>query len=321
VWHQIALSKSGTNVATYADGALLASGSTRPGQDVASHKLFIGSNGNSLDHSGEPFQGLISDVRVYEVALSAGEVAELYQFENGQAGPSPAAATAQVVNGFVVGATVTAGGSGYTNPPDVSILGGGGAGATAVAVISNGVVSAITIEATGSGYTSEPSIVIAPPPYPPIEATGVAEVINGFVAGVTITGDGYGYGTNVPPVSFLGGDGSDAAGFATVQNGYVTAVTMTSTGSNYLTAPLVLIAAPPGVPSLGISRVTSAPAATVKIDLTLIPGYTYEFQTSTDGLTWSINGSAFLATNSAMSQLFNISTNVQLFELKQVSNR
>ena len=65
--------------------------------------------------------------------------------------PAQAFATAQVVNGFVVGAAVTSGGSGYVTSPAISIVGGGGAGATAVSHISGGVVTGISITEAGIG--------------------------------------------------------------------------------------------------------------------------------------------------------------------------
>ncbi len=79
--------------------------------------------------------------------------------------PSQAYATAQVVNGFVVGATVTSGGSGYGSNAVVTILSeGSGSNATAVATISAGVVTGITITSAGVGYFNVPAVVIAPPP-------------------------------------------------------------------------------------------------------------------------------------------------------------
>ncbi len=77
--------------------------------------------------------------------------------------PYSATATAQLSYGFVVGASITSGGSGYASAPAVSIVGGGGSGASATATVSNGVVTAINIINTGSGYTSLPTIIIAPP--------------------------------------------------------------------------------------------------------------------------------------------------------------
>ena len=78
--------------------------------------------------------------------------------------PSQAYATAQVVNGFVVGATVTNGGSGYGSEVVVTILSnGGGSNAAAVATVSGGTVTGITITSAGTGYTNAPTIIIAPP--------------------------------------------------------------------------------------------------------------------------------------------------------------
>lgn len=78
--------------------------------------------------------------------------------------PAQAFATPQVVNGFVVGATVTVGGSGYVTPPDVNIYGDVGSNATAVASVSGGAVTNISITDAGIGYTNFVEVQIAPPP-------------------------------------------------------------------------------------------------------------------------------------------------------------
>ena len=85
--------------------------------------------------------------------------------------PAQAFATAQVVNGFVVGATVTSGGSGYVTSPAVTIVGGGGTNATAVSHLSGGVVTSITITDAGIGYTNTPTVRIAPPPAAAVSPT------------------------------------------------------------------------------------------------------------------------------------------------------
>lgn len=74
-----------------------------------------------------------------------------------------AGAVAQIYNGFVYGANVTNGGSGYTTAPQVQFSGGGGAGAAASAVVSNGMVAAVNVSSTGLGYTNPPAIQIDPP--------------------------------------------------------------------------------------------------------------------------------------------------------------
>lgn len=76
-----------------------------------------------------------------------------------------ATATLNIVSGFVVGATITDGGSGYTSVPAVTIT-GNGTGATATATLTGGVVSEITINSAGSGYTGSPTISIDPPVIP-----------------------------------------------------------------------------------------------------------------------------------------------------------
>jgi hypothetical protein len=56
---------------------------------------------------------------------------------------------------------VTAGGSGYSSPPNVTISGGGGDGATATAVISGGVVTAVNLVNPGYGYTGTPNLTFS----------------------------------------------------------------------------------------------------------------------------------------------------------------
>jgi len=74
-----------------------------------------------------------------------------------------AGACAQMLAGFIYGAVVTNGGSGYTLVPQVRIVGGGGSGAGGYAAVSNGMVAAITMTNAGSGYTSLPAVQIDPP--------------------------------------------------------------------------------------------------------------------------------------------------------------
>ena len=63
---------------------------------------------------------------------------------------------------YVASITVTAGGSGYTSAPTISISGGGGTGATAVATVNeiSGIVTEIKVTNIGSGYTSTPTVTI-----------------------------------------------------------------------------------------------------------------------------------------------------------------
>ncbi len=112
------------------------------------------------------FKGSMDDVRIYNRALTSNEVVQLYAANEGPCFPHAAAATPIMFNGFVVGATVTDGGCGYTNAPTVTILGGGGSGATATATVSNGMVTAVSITGAGCCYTNEPRFTFSSPPFP-----------------------------------------------------------------------------------------------------------------------------------------------------------
>jgi hypothetical protein len=65
--------------------------------------------------------------------------------------------------GQLLGVTVTAGGTGYTNGAAVAatISGGGGTGATATALVVGGVIQSITVTNPGAGYTSDPTVTVA----------------------------------------------------------------------------------------------------------------------------------------------------------------
>jgi len=93
--------------------------------------------------------------------------------------PHRATATAQVVNGFIVGITITDPGCGYTNtsPPAVIFRDSTGTGATATAIVNNdGTVERIQIDTNGHDYTDSVRVLIAPPPFLPTLTIGVSRV-------------------------------------------------------------------------------------------------------------------------------------------------
>ena len=114
------------------------------------------------------FQGDIDDVRIYNRALSESEVKAIRAYDL-QCTPHQAKATLQIVNGFIVSATITDPGCGYSSPPIILIKSSTGAGATASATIADGSVSGITMISAGSGYSEAdpPEILIASPPFEP----------------------------------------------------------------------------------------------------------------------------------------------------------
>jgi hypothetical protein len=77
---------------------------------------------------------------------------------------SQATATAHLTGAFVTSCTIVLPGNGYTTPPTVTFVGGGGSNATATAMVSGGAVTNITISNPGAGYTSAPNVLIGPPP-------------------------------------------------------------------------------------------------------------------------------------------------------------
>ncbi len=226
--------------------------------------------------------------------------------------PRVATAVPQIINGFIVGIEIADGGSGYTNAPNITFIDPSGSGASAQAFISNGIVRNISILSPGHAYSPETRILIDEPPFPPVQAKGLATWMNGSVISVTLTDGGHGYGDAPPPVYFLGGGGSGATGFASVSNGIVTGITMTHGGGGYTAAPKVLIAAPPGYPSLSVA------ISQVRVAMTLPVGYNYQLQATTDmGKFWSNIGSPFLATNSPVTEILDVTLDQQLFRVVQ----
>jgi hypothetical protein len=189
-----------------------------------------------------------------------------------------ATASAVLENDFVVGATLTDGGYGYSNTPSVKIIGGGGSGAQAVAVVSNGVVIGVDVLNAGSGYTNTPLVVIDPPFIPnpvldiapmsgllfsnltvggvyqlqqsvewywtnqPGNFTAANSVYTQIVSGRINRGD---YRLALSPVP------AQAFAVADVDNGFVVGATITTGGSGYVTNPAVSIVSNDGGTNAG----------------------------------------------------------------------
>jgi autotransporter-associated beta strand protein len=90
---------------------------------------------------------------------------------------------------------VTAGGTGYTSAPTVTISGGGGTGATAIANESGGVVTSITITDPGEGYWGAPSISLAGTDTTAATVTANSDNFTAVGAQAILPGSGY---TSVP---------------------------------------------------------------------------------------------------------------------------
>jgi hypothetical protein len=151
---------------------------------------------------------------------------------------SGATAHATISGGPVSGIVLDNSGSGYTSPPNVTIVGGGGSGATAAATLTNGVVTDIVITNPGSGYISPPTVTIVGGGGG--GATAHAIIAGGPVSDIVLDGGGSGY-VSPPTVKIVGGSGAGATATATVTNGVVTGIAITSPGSGYTSPTTVTL--------------------------------------------------------------------------------
>ena len=99
---------------------------------------------------------------------------------------------------------LTNAGAGYTQAPDINIVGGGGSGAIATCTIEKtqkGVIS-FTVTGDGTGYTSTPTVTVQGPPGAGTTAIGEA-VINtsNKLQSIRVKNPGIGYGVTAPTVT------------------------------------------------------------------------------------------------------------------------
>ena len=148
---------------------------------------------------------------------------------------------------------LSAGGTGYTSAPSVTIGAPslGGVQATATAALSNGITIAITT--AGTGYSTAPTITIAPPPPGGVQAIATATVSGGLITAITITNHGYGYLT-APAIVVSGGGGTGGVLTATL-TGRVRTVTVTEAGTDYASAPSISFSGGSGTGATATSTV------------------------------------------------------------------
>jgi hypothetical protein len=89
-------------------------------------------------------------------------------------------------------------GFGYTVPPGIRFIGGGGSGASAVATIADGIVGVITVTNAGSGYTVAPNITFSGIATQSAEAIPVMSS-SGSILSIRLTNAGMGY-TQIPTI-------------------------------------------------------------------------------------------------------------------------
>ena len=103
-------------------------------------------------------------------------------------------------------------GAGYTTPPSVQFIGGGGAGAAATAVINTGVVGLATITNAGAGYTVNPTITISGISTVSAAATAIVSAA-GTISAIHFTNSGAGY-TVAPTITIANPDLDSTGDFA-----------------------------------------------------------------------------------------------------------
>jgi hypothetical protein len=288
-WTHLAATFEAGTYSFYINGQLVATSTNMTLGQTNDAPLEIGQSGTC-----ELFGGLLDEVSIYNRALSASEIAAIYSA--GSAGkcrlPRVATASAVLTYGFVVAATLTDGGYGYTNTPTVKIIGGGGSGAQAVAVVSNGVVIAVNFLDAGSGYTNAPLVVIDPP-FIPNPVLGIAPVSFLAFSNLTLGGvyqlqqSAAWYWSN-QPVSFtatnalytqmvegvasvgdyrLALNPVPAQAFATAQvdYGFVVLATVTSSGSGYVASPAVTIIGGGGSNATAVANLSGGVVTSITI--------------------------------------------------------
>jgi hypothetical protein len=128
---------------------------------------------------------------------------------------------------------VQSAGTGYVNPPLITITGGGGVGAAATATINAGTVSQIVITQSGSGYTSTPAVSLTTG----AGAQAQAQLQPTGVGAISVTDAGSTF-TDVPQV-VLNSRGIDATAHSVTLK--VVGTQLINGGVNYSQGDLLLV--------------------------------------------------------------------------------
>jgi len=125
-------------------------------------------------------------------------------------------------------------GFGYTTPPSVSFVGGGGQGAKATAVIGNGIVGIITITNGGYGYESPPVVTFSEPGSASTATATLTANINssGFVTSISIN-DQQGFFDNDREFSFPNPILTTALLSPTINQTIISNISITNPGAGY----------------------------------------------------------------------------------------
>jgi FtsP/CotA-like multicopper oxidase with cupredoxin domain len=170
-------------------------------------------------------------------------------------------------NGALTNLTITSGGAGYTLPPNVSFIGGGGTGATATATLATRSVASLTLTNGGSNYSTAPAVTLSGGG---TGALATATLAPRSVASIAVTNGGSGY-TSAPTVSIslpTAPGGVRATAIATVQTTgqrRITSITVTNPGSGYTSVPTVTFSGGGGSGAAATATLTLAAVASLTL--------------------------------------------------------
>ena len=205
-----------------------------------------------------------------------------------------AAAAVDNTTGQVTGVSVQINGSGYNNPPIVTIAGPPPAQlGTATASLSGDAVGGVQLQIQGSNYFSAPQITFDPPQTGNDVALATATVSGGIITGLSLTHGGSGYSTTPHVTIAAPPQVATATATAQVTGGQVTSITINPAGggAGYLSPPVVTVN-PAG------SMDTFLYGATLSADAFSVQGISYAaLQSNTNIVYGSIARDALAAIN------------------------
>lgn len=141
---------------------------------------------------------------------------------------------------YVASVTVINQGSGYTSAPTINFTGGGGSGAFASATLGNGVISEVNLTNPGSGYTAPPNVILSLGGGSAINLGNItATVAAGEITGLTIDNAGQGYTFPSSANIAISTSINTATAAANLTSAQVVAVNVTNPGAGYTVAPIV----------------------------------------------------------------------------------
>ena len=136
----------------------------------------------------------------------------------------------------VQGVELIRSGFGYTTPPSVSFIGGGGSGARATAVLGNGIVGIITITSGGYGYENPPIVTFSEPGSASTATAALTANINssGFVTSITLNNQ-QGFFDNTTEFSFPNPVLTNCLLTPSIDGTLISNISITNPGAGYTT--------------------------------------------------------------------------------------